>query len=81
LGWSGRFAPGVVIGAAVGFGGLLELLQTFSPGRQADWADFAVNSLGALIGLAVAILVRRTLAAVARTSPSSSLSARSRSGA
>jgi VanZ family protein len=73
LGWSGRFAPGVIVGAAVGFGGLLELLQTFSPGRQSDWADFAVNSLGALSGLAVAILVRRTLAAVARSSPSSSL--------
>ena len=73
LDWSGRVAPGVIVGAAVGFGGLLELLQTFSPGRQSDWADFAVNSLGALIGLAVAILVRRRLAAVARTSPSSSL--------
>jgi VanZ family protein len=72
LGWSGRFAPGVIVGAAVGFGGLLELLQTFSPGRQADWADFAVNSLGALIGLAVAILVRRMLTAFVRTPTSSS---------
>jgi len=57
--------PGAVQ-AAVGFGGLLELLQHFSPGRQADWADFAVNSVGALIGLAVAILVRRMLTAFAR---------------
>ena len=72
LGWSGRVAPGVIVGAAVGFGGLLELLQHFSPGRQADWADFAVNSLGALIGLAVAILVRRMLTAFVRTSTSSS---------
>src|SRR3954453_23156088 len=73
LGWSGRVAPGVIVGAAVGFGGLLELLQTFSPGRQSDWADFAVNSLGALSGLAVAILVRSRLGSVPRSSGSSSL--------
>jgi VanZ family protein len=72
LGWSGRVAPGVIVGAAVGFGGLLELLQTFSPGRQSDWADFAANSLGALTGLAAAILVRRMLTAFARTSTPSS---------
>jgi VanZ family protein len=73
LGWSGRVAPGVIVGAAVGFGGLLELLQTFSPGRQSDWADFAVNWVGAVTGLALAVLVRRTVAALARTSTSSSL--------
>jgi len=50
-----------------------ETLTTSVASRTADWADFAVNSFGALIGLAVAILVHRTLAAVARTSPSSSL--------
>ena len=73
LDWSGRVAPGVIVGAAVGFGGLLELLQHFSPGRQSDWADFAVNSVGAVTGLALAVLVRRTVAALARTSTSSSL--------
>ena len=72
LGWSGRVAPGVIVGAAVGFGGLLELPQHFSQGRQSDWADFAVNSVGALTGLALAVLVRRTVAALARTSTSSS---------
>ncbi|UEM03258.1 VanZ family protein [Skermanella rosea] len=68
LGWSGRAAPGMIVGAAIGFGGLLELLQTFSPGRQPDWADVAVNSLGALIGLAVAVLVRRMVTAFFRAS-------------
>ena len=72
LGWSERFVPSVIVGAAVGFGGLLELLQHFSPGRQANWADFMVNSLGALTGLAVAILVRRMATAFARTPTSSS---------
>ena len=71
LGWSGRAALGVIFGAAASFGGLLELLQAFSPGRQPDWADFAVNSFGALIELAVAMLVRRILTSVARTLTSS----------
>jgi VanZ family protein len=72
LGWSGRFVPGVIVGAAVCFGGLLELLQTFSPGRQADWADFGINSLGALTGVAIATLIHRMLTAFARTSTSAS---------
>jgi VanZ family protein len=59
LGWSGRIGLGFIFGAVVGFGGLLELLQEFSPGRQPDWADFAVNTTGCLIGLAAAVLVRR----------------------
>lgn len=59
LGWSHRIGLGVLLAAAIGFGGLLELLQAFSPGRQPDWADFAVNSCGALIGLAFAWLVFR----------------------
>ena len=71
LGWSERFVPSVIVGAAVGFGGLLELLQHVSPGRQADWADFAANSLGALAGIAIAMVVRRTVTAFARTSSSS----------
>ena len=62
LGWSGRIAPGMIVGTAIGFSGLLELLQTFSSGRQSDWTDFTVNSLGTLAGLIVASLVRRTSA-------------------
>ncbi|WP_211103955.1 VanZ family protein [Skermanella pratensis] len=72
LGWSGRVAPGMIVGSAVGFDGLLELLQHVSPGRQSDWADVAVNSLGALIGLAVAVLVRRVVIAFSRAPTSSS---------
>lgn len=72
LGWPGRFVPGVIVGAVVCFGGLLELLQTFSPGRQADWADFGVNSLGAVTGVAVATPIRTILTTFARISTSSS---------
>jgi VanZ family protein len=59
LGWAGRISVGIIFGAVACFGGLLELLQAFSPGRQPDWSDFAVNTTGCLIGLAAAVLIRR----------------------
>jgi VanZ family protein len=59
LGWAERVSVGIIVGIVVGFGGLLELLQAFSPGRQPDWADFTVNTTGCLIGLAAAVLIRR----------------------
>jgi VanZ family protein len=59
LGWAGRISVGIIFAAVIGFGGLLELLQAFSPGRQPDWADFAVNTTGCLIGLAATVLIRR----------------------
>ena len=59
LGWAGRISMGIVFASVAGYGGLLELLQAFSPGRQPDWADFAVNTTGCLIGLAAAVLIRR----------------------
>ena len=59
LGWAGRISIGIIFAAVAGYGGLLELLQAFSPGRQPDWADFAVNTTGCLIGLAAAALIRR----------------------
>ena len=34
LGWTGRISVGIIFAAVAGFGGLLELLQAFSPGRQ-----------------------------------------------
>jgi VanZ family protein len=67
VGWP-RWIPFGVVGVIIGFGGLLELLQTFSLGRQPDGADFAVNSLGALIGLAIALLIRRMWTIFTRTS-------------
>ena len=59
LGWAGRISMGIIFATVAGYGGLLELLQAFSPGRQPDWADFAVNTTGCLIGLAAAVLIRR----------------------
>jgi VanZ family protein len=52
LDWSGR-VPGLAVA-----GGALELLQALVPGRQPDWGDAAVNTLGVLAGwlLASALL-------------------------
>jgi VanZ family protein len=57
-GWSGLIAPGIIAATAIGFGGLLELLQAFAPGRQPGWADFTVNSLGVLAGWTIASRLR-----------------------
>jgi VanZ family protein len=40
--------------AAVLLGGLIEILQSFTPTREADWADEAANTAGALLGLLLA---------------------------
>jgi len=44
--------------AAIPLGAALELGQHFVPGRTPDWADAAANSVGVLVGLAVADLYR-----------------------
>ena len=49
-----------VIGAFWVYGGILEYLQHFSPGRHPSIEDFAASALGALCGgLAIALLWRR----------------------
>lgn len=43
------------------YGGLIEVLQSFTPYRMADYADMLANSLGLLAGWAMtAILAKRT---------------------
>jgi len=51
--------------AAISLGGLLELLQSLTAYRSADWADFVADSLGA--GLAYVTL--RKLHAAATSAP------------
>ena len=43
----------VPLAIAVGYGGLMELVQLSVPGRVAAWDDFAANGLGALLATAV----------------------------
>jgi VanZ family protein len=41
------------------FTGAIELTQLFIPGRDARFVDFAVNSLGLVLGIAMACVVTR----------------------
>jgi VanZ family protein len=54
LGWGLRRSLVWVFLAVVALGGALEIIQTMV-GRDGEWNDFAANSLGALVGLALAI--------------------------
>jgi len=38
-------------------GACIEMLQMPSPGRLPDWRDLALNTLGALLGATVAVLI------------------------
>jgi LPXTG-motif cell wall-anchored protein len=49
------------------FGGLIELLQSLTPYRLAEWADLWADGLGVLAGFALFALLRRFRAARART--------------
>ena len=44
-----------VVGA-IGFGALIEVLQSFTTYRSAEWLDLAADSVGALFGFGVAQL-------------------------
>lgn len=55
---------------ATALGGVLEVLQSLTPYRSADWADFLADSLGA----AFAYGVLRLLNAAATATPTRSLS-------
>jgi VanZ family protein len=55
LGWGLRRSLVLVFAAVVALGGMLEILQSFV-GRDAEWGDFFANSLGALAGLALAVV-------------------------
>jgi VanZ family protein len=49
---------GIAVGL-IGYAGVLELLQNFSPGRTASVRDFACSASGVLLGLALFALVDR----------------------
>lgn len=51
----------VLCALLIGFGGLMELAQGAIPGRHADMVDVVVNTLGVGMGLAMAILLDRTV--------------------
>lgn len=57
LGWLGlraypRHVAAVLVGV-VAYGGLIEVLQSFTPDRFADWIDLVADALGVGMGYAV----------------------------
>jgi len=45
--------------ALLAFGGLIEILQLFVPGRSSEWGDLFADSIGIVCGVVVASLVLR----------------------
>jgi VanZ family protein len=58
LGWGRRIRARVILGAVLLLGGVLEILQAYV-GRDAQWADMAANSIGAVTGLGLGFLLLR----------------------
>jgi VanZ family protein len=48
-----------VAAALLAYGGLIELLQSFTPRRQAEWADLLADAIGIALGLLLAALLLR----------------------
>jgi VanZ family protein len=55
LGYPGRRLLLALLGVAMA--GLLEVLQSWAPGRHANLSDFMMNAIGVAAGLAVAALI------------------------
>ncbi len=60
---------GAVAMALFALGVVMEIVQSFVPGRFAGLDDVVANSLGILIGCGLALIVNRGLARLARGSP------------
>ena len=56
LGWGRRLRARLILGAVLLLGGVLEMLQAYV-GRDAQWADMAANTLGAVVGLGLGFLL------------------------
>ena len=48
-----------VLIALLAFGGLIEILQAYVPGRDSDWADLLADAVGILGGLVLALYALR----------------------
>jgi len=52
-----RLAPA----ALLAYGGFVEIVQTFIPGRDGEWADLLADGVGIALGVALFALVLRPL--------------------
>ncbi len=50
-----------VAAALLAYGGLIEILQRYIPGRDASWGDLAADLCGIALGMGLATLARRRL--------------------
>jgi VanZ family protein len=49
----------MVLLGLLAYGGLIEILQSFTPDRMAEWADLLADSLGLAAGLALGALLEK----------------------
>lgn len=56
-GYPGRMA--VLLLGLLAYGGLIEVLQSLTPDRFAEWADLLADAVGLLVGAGLASLLRR----------------------
>lgn len=57
--WPGRI-PLSLLGL-LGYGALIEVLQSLTPDRMAEWSDLWADGVGLLIGAVVALLLQRLM--------------------
>ena len=55
--YPGRMA--VLLLGLLAYGGLIEVLQSFTPDRFAEWADLLADAVGLLVGAGLASQLRR----------------------
>ena len=56
-GYPGRMV--VLLLGLLAYGGLIEVLQSFTPDRFAEWADLLADALGLIVGAGLSRLLRR----------------------
>lgn len=52
-----RGRTGIVLLGLLAYGGMIEILQFFTPDRMAEWADLLADSLGLAVGLGLSALL------------------------
>jgi VanZ family protein len=65
LGWGAVWRWWVT--GLIAFGGLIEILQSFTPNRSAEWADWMTDGVGIAIGVLVWRLLMRVVARLVKT--------------
>jgi VanZ family protein len=56
---AGALQSAIAAVCLVAYGGFIEVVQSFLPTRQADWADLLADAVGVAGGLLLAALLRR----------------------